>query len=68
MWGAIKYLGKLTGDFGADVISRRGCLLLPSYIFQSVGSGENERCSSRDGRGQQNECCVVGMLIWNTAG
>lgn len=25
MWGAIKYLGKLTGDFGADVIGRRGC-------------------------------------------
>lgn len=52
--------------FGVDVISRRGCLLLPSYIFQSVGSGENERYSSRDGSGQLNECCVVEMLIQNT--
>lgn len=52
MRGAVKYLGKLTGDFGADVMSRKGWLLCPSYIFQSVGSGGDERYSCRDGRGQ----------------
>lgn len=67
MWDAVKYLGTFTGDFGADVISRRGCLLLQVTFF-SLLAQVRMRYSSRDGRGQQNEFCVVELLILNTTG